>query len=147
MDPIFWVGLGAGLIILLLAARLRRSRQRGRRATIRRNQQALRGESEAEQMLEAEGFTILQRQVRGSWEIYVDGEPVIVNLRADLMVSRDDEIFIAEVKTGRLAPDPNFPATRRQLLEYQLAFDVDGVILVAPEQQTIVYVDFPCVHE
>lgn len=98
-------------------------------------------------MLEAEGFTILQRQVRGSWEIYVDGEPVIVNLRADLMVSRDDEIFIAEVKTGRLAPDPNFPATRRQLLEYQLAFDVDGVILVAPEQQTIVYVDFPCVHE
>lgn len=98
-------------------------------------------------MLEQEGFTILQRQVRGSWEILVDDAPVTVNLRADLLVERDDEIFIAEVKTGRLAPDPNFPATRRQLLEYQLAFDVDGVILVVPEQQQIVYVEFPCVHE
>lgn len=147
MDPIFWVGLGAGLIILLLAGRLRRARRRGRRATLRRNSQALIGESEAERLLEEEGFTILQRQVRGSWEILVDDEPVTVNLRADLLVERDDEIFIAEVKTGRLAPDPNFPATRRQLLEYQLAFDVDGVILVAPEQQSIVFVEFPCVHD
>ena len=98
-------------------------------------------------MLEADGFTILERQVRGSWIFYVDDEPVTVNLRADLLVERGDEIFIAEVKTGRLAPDPNFPATRRQLLEYHLAFDVEGVILVAPEQGAIVYVDFPCTHD
>ena len=147
MEPIFWVILGASIIISLLAARLRKSRRKGHHATVRRNKQAIRGESVAEQLLESHGFTILQRQVRGSWQIYVDDEPVTVNLRADLLVERGEEIFIAEVKTGRLAPDPNFPATRRQLLEYQLAFDVDGVILVAPEQSDVWFVSFPCLHE
>ena len=97
-------------------------------------------------MLEAEGFTILERQVRGSWEIYIDDEAVNVDLRADLLVERDGELFIAEVKTGRLVTDPTFPATRRQLLEYQLAFDVDGVILVSPERQMIAFLDFPCMR-
>ena len=147
MEPIFWVILGASIIILLLAVRLRKSANRAHYATVRRNAQAIRGESVAEQLLESHGFTILQRQVRGTWQIYVDDEPVTVNLRADLLVEREEEQFIAEVKTGRLAPDPNFPATRRQLLEYQLAFDVDGVILVAPEQETLLFVSFPCVHE
>ena len=147
MEPIFWVILGASIIISLLAARLRKSRKKAHHATVRRNAQAIRGESVAEQLLESYGFTILQRQVRGSWEIYVDDEPVTVKLRADLLVERGEEIFIAEVKTGRLAPDPNFPATRRQLLEYQLAFDVDGVILVAPEQGDVWFVSFPCLHD
>lgn len=147
MEPIFWVILGASIIISLLAARLRKSRRKAYHATIRRNARAIRGESVAEQLLESHGFTILQRQVRGSWEIYVDDEPVTVKLRADLLVERGEEIFIAEVKTGRLAPDPNFPATRRQLLEYQLAFDVDGVILVAPEQGHMWFVSFPCLHD
>lgn len=147
MQPIFWVSIGAALIILLLGALLRKAKHQARFASKKRNARAIAGESAAELLLEDEGFSILERQVRGTWEIYVDDDPIEVNLRADLLVERDDEIFIAEVKTGRLAPDPNFPATRRQLLEYQLAFDVDGVLLVSPEQETIVYVYFPCVHE
>ena len=37
---------------------------------------------------------------------------------------------MAEVKTGTYAPRLETAATRRQLLEYGVAFDVDGVLLV-----------------
>ena len=41
-------------------------------------------------------------------------------------IGGDQLACVAEVKTGRLAPRIDTPATRRQLLEYRLAFDVDG---------------------
>ena len=66
-----------------------------------------------------------------------------VELRADLLVERDGMRFIAEVKTGERAPDPSFPPTRRQLLEYRLAFDPYGVLLVDVEAGEIFEVDFP----
>jgi hypothetical protein len=40
---------------------------------------------------------------------------------------------VAEVKSGKLAPRIETAATRRQLLEYRVAFDVDGVLLVDEE--------------
>ena len=53
------------------------------------------------------------------------------------------EIFVAEVKTGDEAPRMSTAATRRQLLEYHVAFDVDGVLLVCPELGTIQRIEFP----
>jgi hypothetical protein len=50
--------------------------------------------------------------------------------------------LVAEVKTGEVAPRLSTAATRRQLLEYRVAFDVDGVLLVCPERGTIQRVDF-----
>ena len=50
--------------------------------------------------------------------------------RVDLLVVRHGKRFAVDVKTGDIAPDPRHPATRRQLLEYLLAFEVDGVLLV-----------------
>ena len=63
--------------------------------------------------------------------VEVDGESWEVLCRADLLVEdADGARFVAEVKTGRMAPEPTRPATRRQLLEYWLVFPVDGVLLV-----------------
>jgi hypothetical protein len=73
---------------------------------------------------------VLERQLRAEWEMEVDGAVAVVTCRADLLVRRDGELFVAEVKTGALAPDPTRPATRRQLLEYAMVFDVAGVLLV-----------------
>ena len=72
----------------------------------------------------------LDRQITARWTLFVDGHPREVSCRADLLVSKKNRRFIAEVKTGEFAPDPTLPATRRQLLEYQRAFPVDGVLLV-----------------
>jgi hypothetical protein len=77
----------------------------------------------------------------------VDGEEHGVEVIADMLVERDGWRFIAEVKTGELAPDPLRPATRRQLLEYLLAFEPDGLLLVDMVQQTVHEIAFPGLEE
>ena len=63
--------------------------------------------------------------------------------RADLLVERDGRLYVADVKSGALATDPTLPATRRQLLEYLLAYEVDGALLVDMEARQIREVVFP----
>ena len=63
-------------------------------------------------------------------------------MRADYLVEADGEVLVAEVKTGDVAPRIETAATRRQLLEYHVAFEVDGVLLVCPERGVIHRVDF-----
>jgi hypothetical protein len=50
---------------------------------------------------------------------------------------------VAEVKTGTLAPRIETATTRRQLLEYRVAFAVDGVLLVDADAGTVRRVEFP----
>ncbi len=51
-------------------------------------------------------------------------------------------MLVAEVKTGERAPSLTTAATRRQLLEYAVAYGADGVLLVDPEAGAIREVDF-----
>lgn len=138
--PWWLVGLLVGVVALLLLY-VRSLAQRGSQRSKARNQRAQRGESAAEQLLQDEGYTVIERQVRGAWTLWVNGEPLEVEVRADLLVERDGERFIAEVKTGELAPDPSYPPTRRQLLEYSVAFDVDGLLLVDMEAGEILEIE------
>ena len=62
-------------------------------------------------------------------------------LRADLLVTRNGRRYVAEVKTGRTAPRLDCAATRRQLLEYRIAFGVDGVLLVDAESDCVIVVE------
>lgn len=45
------------------------------------------------------------------------------------------------MKTGKLAPRLDHAATRRQLLEYRVAFGVDGVLLVDAEAERVTVVE------
>lgn len=114
----------------------------GRRSRAR-NRVAAAGERAAERLLTRAGYEITHRQHTAWWTMEVDGEPVDVSCRADLLVARDGEVFVAEVKTGDHAPDPTWPATRRQLLEYLHAFDIDGVLLIDIPAGEIREVRFP----
>ena len=133
------------LVVLLLVAwmRLRAWASRGTRRAMDRAQRAGAGEKAAERLLSEQGYRIVDRQVRCVWWIEIDGEEEEVELRADLLVERGGERFVAEVKTGVNAPDPAFPPTRRQLLEYALAFAPYGVLLVDMEDEEIMEVHFP----
>ncbi len=102
---------------------------------------AVDGEMRAGALLERAGYAVLERQVPGSWTLRADGEPVTFGLRADYLVSREGRRYIAEVKTGRLAPRLSHGPTRRQLLEYRAAFDVHGVVLVDADVETITHVE------
>ncbi len=101
------------------------------------------GERAAARLLRRSGYRIEDAQRRVTWRLAVDGEPCTVELRADYIVSRAGLRWVAEVKTGPNATKLSHGPTRRQLLEYGLAFDVDGVLLVSPEQGRIQEVRFP----
>jgi hypothetical protein len=129
------------LVLFALAGRWRR--WRGSAVARRRIERALRGESDAERLLERLGFAVLARQVGLEWAIACDGEDHVVELRADLVVERDGQRYVAEVKTGGSAPLLTNAATRRQLLEYCVAYDVDSVLLVDVEAGRVFEVSFP----
>lgn len=136
--------LVAALIGALVALLLLRALQRwlGSRRAVKRAARAGRGEAGAATLLEDAGYRIIARQARKKWVLLVDDEEIELELRADYLVELDGETLVAEVKTGPVAPELTTAATRRQLLEYRVAFDVDGVLLVCPERGTIHRVEF-----
>ncbi|MEM7384846.1 MAG: hypothetical protein AAF514_07860 [Verrucomicrobiota bacterium] len=142
---LFWWVVGALFLFLLLislTARLWWARFSRERRSRRRTREALKGEQKAEKLLRKNGFRILDRQVRRQGRIRIDGQWTLFEVRADYLVRKGFRRFVAEVKTGGLAPDPQHPPTRRQLLEYSLVFRVRGVLLVDMEAGQIRRVDF-----
>jgi hypothetical protein len=137
------IALLAAIVLLLLA--WWRAATRIARANRIRQRRARLGEESAEGLLAAHGYTVVGRQVHAEWTWFVDGRATPVHCRADLVVEGEAGRFVAEVKTGDRAPDPTFPATRRQLLEYLHAFedDVDGVLLIDMERGAILRVALP----
>jgi hypothetical protein len=135
------IGLAGALIALVVARWLRQ--WRGSWRARRRSSRSIAGEDDAAVMLRRAGFRIVARQARTWWSPLVDGEPHETEVRADYLVEADGELLVAEVKTGAEAPQLSTAATRRQLLEYHIAFAVDGVLLVCPELGAIHRVEFP----
>jgi Holliday junction resolvase-like predicted endonuclease len=134
--------LGLALLALVPAlVMLARSALRRRRMRLRFERGA-EGEREAAALLERAGYTIEAAQAATRYEVDVDGARAEVAVRADFVVSRGGERFVAEVKTGRVAPRLETSATRRQLLEYQHAFDVGGVLLVDADARTVQRISF-----
>src|SRR5262245_8563416 len=136
--------LVAAVLLLAVLGLVRRWRDwRARVAARRRSARALRGEVEAERLLTRLGFEVLARQVGLEWAIACDGEDHPVELRADLLVERGGRRYVAEVKTGVSAPLLTNAATRRQLLEYYIAYQVDSVLLVDIEAGCVREISFP----
>ena len=113
-----------------------------RRAASKAAKHGLKAEKEAEKLLKKLGYTLLQRQPPGSYWAVVDGEPLAVKVTGDLLVELKGKTFMAEVKTGKAAKLDN-AETRRQMLEYQLAFPVDGILLVDMDDKKIRTIRFP----
>ncbi len=144
MPPaLLWAALAGllllcGLLFALLVAATRRAGRRSRR----RNRRALDGEAEAEAILADHGYRVVDRQHRARGRIWLDDEPLDFGVRVDLIVERDGEDFVAEVKTGARAPDPRHGPTRRQLREYAALFPDHGVLLVDVPGGRVIRVDF-----
>lgn len=141
MLPWAVAGLCALALIALLAAHAF-GRWRARALAHRRWRRAAAGEALAEDLLADHGFAVILRQAGLVWSIECDGEPHAVELRADLLVERDGRRYVAEVKTGASAPLLTNAATRRQLLEYCVAYQVDSVLLVDVEAGAVREVTF-----
>jgi hypothetical protein len=132
-----------GALVALVLARWWRAWRGSWRARTRAGR-AVAGEDHAATILRDAGFKIVARQARTWWSPLVDGEPHETEVRADYLVeAKTGELLVAEVKTGEEAPRLSTAATRRQLLEYHVAFESDGVLLVCPERNAIYRVEFP----
>ena len=135
---------GAAILValaqLLAAAWTRASR---RRKILGRVARAGAGEAEAARHLEALGYEIVGAQVAAEYAVGIDDEQVTACVRADYLVRRGGEVFVVEVKTGAVAPRIETVATRRQLLEYRVAFDVDGVLLLDADAGRLRAITFP----
>jgi hypothetical protein len=129
-----------GIVAIVVRSRLRALRARWRMV------RALRGERDGESMLARAGYRIEARQCRGALELDVDGEPHRAELRCDLIVRRGARRYVAEVKTGARAPSLDHAPTRRQLIEYQLAFHADGILLVDPGSGRVRTITIPVAH-
>lgn len=73
-----WIALAAlaSLVAIVQTARIAWAHL-ARRWTIRaRARRAVEGELRAEPMLRAAGYEVLERQARGGWTVYADGEPL-----------------------------------------------------------------------
>lgn len=127
---------------MFLLVRARWRRYLASRRARRRARRAVEGEHEAEALLRDAGYDVCDRQVALTWTIMCDGEAVDIELRADLIVERDGARYVAEVKTGEHAPRISNAATRRQLLEYLVAYKADGVLLVDVPEERVQQVEF-----
>jgi hypothetical protein len=131
------------VVVVLQALVVRARAWSRRRRIVGRVERAGEGERRALAWLGQLGFDVLGAQVAVTYPVEVDGRTVTVGVRADFLVEKDGARYVVEVKTGALAPRIETPSTRRQLLEYKVAFDVDGILLVDAEAGQLHSVSFP----
>ncbi len=136
------VALGLlALLLVLQTLRLAFVRARPRWRIARHRRLGARGERAARVFLQQEGYRIDEEQLVGRYSISVDGALQKVDLRADYLVSRGGKHYVAEVKSGATSGRIETASTRRQLLEYRIAFPVDGVLLVDMSRRRIVEIE------
>lgn len=130
-----------GILGLLLLQRIAGRWSRSWRAR-RQARHAQWGERHAAKLLKAAGYRLLDAQATRSYPLFANGEAVEVELRADFLLERDGRLFVADAKTGGAA-QVRSRATRRQLLEYLIAYEADAVLLVDADRERIIEVGFP----
>lgn len=142
--PQAWQLLLAAAVILAavcfgfwLARRWSRYRMR------RRFARGKRAEADAAKYLESEGYRIVDVQANRIVDVVVDGWPQRVEVVADILAVKGGRHCVIEVKTGDKAVDPLYPPTRRQLLEYRLAFGPCDLMLLDMEAGEEHFVRFP----
>ena len=100
-------------------------------------QKAKRGEVKAVNLLEKNGYDVVDIQKEGSYTLVIDDKPRKATVKADMIVKKGNKIYVAEVKTGDKVTSPLYSDTRRQLLEYYLVYKPHGLILVDMEREKI----------
>ncbi len=135
------IGLLMGAVAVLVIGLIWLKGVAARRVMAQRRLGA-RGERRALQMLKRAGYEILGEQATASYQVLVDQRAFPIHLRADFLVKKAGQTFVAEAKSGGPSAQITTRATRRQLLEYQHAFAVHGLLLIDVAAETIAEVHF-----
>jgi hypothetical protein len=99
-------------------------------------------EDEMTRYLKKKGYEILSSQPSFRLKMYVNDEVLSYHVKPDLIVRQNLHIFAVEIKSGKVAPNPLYRATRRQLMEYYFGLECDGILLVNAETKEISSIRF-----
>ena len=86
-------------------------------------------EKKAIKILKKNGYQILNKQPIAKGYLYQNKKQISFIVRPDFRVSKNNIVYIAEVKSGMSASIQDI-GTRRQLLEYSIVFNSNKLILV-----------------
>ncbi|MBL8899155.1 MAG: hypothetical protein JNM84_16065 [Planctomycetes bacterium] len=137
-DPLALAGLAAAAFVLF---RLVRGLARLRRRNVirERTTRGRRGEEDAARAL-ARRFAHVERHPRRTCELRIDGVAHRYELCPDFVVGSRRRPIVIEVKSGK-DRDPRDPSTRRQLLEYALAFGASKIGLYDAREGSLQWVE------
>ena len=93
-------------------------------------------EKSAVGFLKRHGYRIVASQLEEEITVFVDGEALTSKVRADFLVKKGFKTYIVEVKSGEQGTVRR-PNVRRQLLEYKLVFEPDGILLLDMEERNL----------
>jgi hypothetical protein len=143
-----WAPWALALLLLLLGVwlGLRLARRRGRRRVARSRKLGKKGEARALALVKGAGYRVVETQCTGESTLIVDGRAQTFTVRADALVERDGRRYVAEFKGGREAAKLSNRATRRQIIEYALAYPCDGVLLVDAVGDVLHRIELPGSH-
>lgn len=116
------------------------------RAQYRHSKKVLKGlkeEKRAAKLLEQHGYTVREFHPKVAYTLHVDNSSERITLELDYIVEKNNKKYVAEVKSGEHTSSILYAPTRRQLLEYAVATDFDGYLLVQTHTNTIQEIRFP----
>lgn len=137
---IFILFISGGIISLILyikisnwlkAERLRKRFSKSRQA-----------EKEAEKILKKNGYAIIDVQKSKPLLLTIGDKIHRYLVRIDYLVRKKGKVYVVEVKSGEKIPYITNRETRRQMLEYYLAYQPSGILLLNMKNKSISEVKF-----
>lgn len=99
-------------------------------------------EKEAEKILRKNGYTIIDAQKSKPLLITIGNRIHRYLVRIDYLARKRGKVFVVEVKSGDKIPYITNRETRRQILEYYLAYQPCGILLLNMKNKNISEVKF-----
>jgi len=137
---IFILFIGGGTICLILFIKISNwLRVKRLRKRFSKSRQA---EKEAEKILKKNGYAIIDAQKSKPLLITIGDKVHRYLVRIDYLARKRGRVYVVEVKSGEKIPYITNRETRRQMLEYYLAYQPSGILLLNMKNKSISEVKF-----
>jgi len=137
---IFILFIGGGIFFLILY--LKTSNWLRVQGLRKRFSKSRRAEKEAEKILKKNGYVIIDAQKSKPLLVTIGDRVHHYLVRIDYLARKKGKIYVVEVKSGEKIPYITNRETRRQMLEYYLAYQPSGILLINMKNKSISEVKF-----
>jgi len=137
---VFILFISGGIICLILFIKISNwLRAKRLRKRFSKSRQA---EKEAEKILRKNGYVIIDAQKSKPLLITIGDKIHRYLVRIDYLARKRGKVYVVEVKSGEKIPYITNRETRRQMLEYYLAYQPCGILLLNMKNKSISEVKF-----